>query len=121
MRSYHRRTLVRRESWPLVDGWYWCPPSVVCMRIAVEKKRLEGFLHRNNISFGFQKWVHDQTKLGARLAHACQDGRIRAASGWGIEYFRTAGGTVRLYGKCRFCDVPLSDGIKAIILMEKEL
>ena len=121
MRSYHRRTLVKKEGWPLVDGWYWCPPSVIKKRIADERKRLEGFLHRNNISFGFQRWKDDQSKLEARLAHACNDGRIRAASGWGIEYFHTAGGTVKIYGKCRFCDSPLSDGIKAIILMELEL
>ena len=121
MRSYHRRTLIHREGWPLVDGWYWCPEVVIKKRIADEKKRLRGFMNHNSISFGFQRWKDDQNKLEARLAHACQDGRIRAASGWGIEYFHTAAGIVRIYGKCRFCDTPLSDGIKAIIIMEREL
>ena len=121
MRSYHRRTLIHREGWPLVDGWYWCPEVVIKKRIADEKKRLRGFMNHNSISFGFQRWKDDQSKLEARLAHACHDGRIRAASGWGIEYFHTAAGIVRIYGKCRFCDTPLSDGIKAIIIMEREL
>jgi hypothetical protein len=118
MRSYHRRTLVKKESWPLVDGWYWCPQVVIKNRIEAEKKRLFGFMNRPNISFGFQTWKEDQEKLEARLAHACHDGRIRAASGWGIEKFHTAGGIVKIYGKCRFCDTPLSDGIKTIMMME---
>ena len=121
MRSYHRSTLVRKEGWPLVDGWYWCPESVVKERIEKEQKRLEGFWNRNNIAWGFDIWKKNQTKLEARLAHACHDGRIRAVSGWGVEYFHTVGGIVRIYGKCRFCDTPLSDGIKAIIIMEREL
>ena len=118
MRSYHRRTLVKKESWPLVDGWYWCPEVVIEKRVADEKKRLLECMHRANIGYAFLRWKDDQKKLEARLAHACHDGRIRAASGWGIERFRTAGGIVKIYGKCRFCDIPLSDGIKTIIMME---
>ena len=104
-----------------MDGWYWCPEVVIEKRIADEKKRMARLKGRGSIHYAFQAWKQDQWKLEARLAHACQDGRIRAASGWGIEYFHTAGGTVRIYGKCRFCDAPLSDGIKAIIIMEREL
>ena len=121
MRSCWRRTLVKKESWPLVDGWYWCPESVIEKRIESEKKLLRGRMNRPDIHFAFQRWEEDQSRLEARLAHACHDGRIRAASGWGVEYFHTAGGTVRIYGKCRFCNTPLSDGIKAIIIMEREL
>jgi hypothetical protein len=120
MRSYQRRTLVRKEKWPLVDGWYWCPPVIIKNRIEAEKKRLKGFLN-GSLMFTFQRWRDDQQKLEARLAHACHDGRIRAASGYGIEYFRTAGGTVRIYGKCRFCDEPLSNGVKVVIIMEREM
>jgi len=120
MRVYRRRTLVKREGWPLVDGWYWCPSSVIDKRIAKERERLRDYLN-GPLGFSFQRWKADQKKLEARLAHACHDGRIRAASGWGVERFRTAGGIVRIYGKCRFCDEPLSTGIKAIIIMELEL
>ncbi len=119
MRSYHRSTLVRREGWPLVDGWYWCPPSVVEKRIEDERKRLADVMSRGGISFSFQTWKDDQSKLDARLAHACEDGRIRAPSGWGIEEFQTTGGIIKIYGKCRFCDEQLSDGIKTIITMER--
>ena len=104
-----------------MDGWYWCPESVVERRIETERERLKDVINRPNIYYGFQTWEQDQSILEARLAHACHDGRIRAASGWGVEYFHTAGGTVRIYGKCRFCNSPLSDGIKAIIIMEREL
>ncbi len=119
MRSYHRSTLVRRESWPLVDGWYWCPESVFEKRIKKERERIETSIHYVSMPFAFLRWKDDQKKLEARLAHACHDGKIRAASGWGIEYFQTVGGIAKIYGKCRFCDEPLSDGIKTIIMMDK--
>lgn len=121
MRAYHRKTLVRKESWPLVDGWYWCPQVVIDKRIDDEKKRLKGMLNHSAISFGFLRWKQDQKKLEARLAHACHDGRIRACAGWNVEYHKTVGGIARIYGKCRFCNEPLSDGIKCIILMEATL
>jgi hypothetical protein len=60
-----------------------------------------------------------QYKLEARLAHACDDGKIRAPS-W-VEYYRTKGGGVSIYGKCRHCEKSLSNGIKGIIILEKEL
>ena len=121
MRAYHRKTLVKKESWPLVDGWYWCPQVVIDERIAEEKKRLKGLLNHSAISYGFLRWKEDQKKLEARLAHACNDGKIRATAGWGVEYFTKAGGTARIYGKCRFCNETLSDAIKMIILMEYTL
>ncbi len=121
LRAYHRKTLVKKESWPLVDGWYWCPPVVIDERIAEEKKRLKGLLNHSAISYGFQRWCHDQKRLEARLAHACHDGKIRATAGWGVEYYEKPGGTARIYGKCRFCNEELSDAIKMIILMEKTL
>ena len=104
-----------------MDGWYWCPEVVIKERIAEEKKRLKGVLNHSAIRFGFSRWSDDQKKLEARLAHACSDGKIRATAGWGVEYFTKAGGTARIYGKCRFCNETLSDGIKMIILMEKTL
>ena len=121
MRSYHRKTLIKKEGWPLVDGWYWCPEVVIKDRIAAEKRSLKGFFNHSAISFEFLQWKKKQKELSARLAHACHDGRIRACSGWGVEYFKKVGGISRVYGKCRFCDEPLSDGIKMIILMEKTL
>ena len=121
MKTYHRSTLVKKESWPLVDGWYWCPEVVVEMRVADEKERLKGVLSNYAIQLGYSQWNRNQWKLEARLAHACDDGKIRATAGWGVEYFTKAGGTARIYGKCRACDEALSDGIKMIILMEKTL
>ncbi len=117
MRSYQRKTLVRKESWPLIDGWYWCPPSVVKERIDKEEARILSLQKTSALPFDFLRWGVDQKRLDARLAHACHDGRIRAPAGWGIETFRHVGGIIRIYGKCRFCDEPLSDGIKTIIMM----
>ena len=121
LRSYHRKTLIKKESWPLVDGWYWCPPSVIEKRIKDEKERLHGYLTRPTISYGFLRWKEEQSRLEARLAHACHDGRIRAPSGYGVEYFQGKGGIAKIYGKCRFCDENLSDGIKLMIFMERNL
>ena len=119
MKTYHRKTLIKNESWPLVDGWYWCPLICIEKRIEEEKERLSGFLHASSISYGLLRWSDDQKRLDARLAHACHDGKIRAPSGYGIEYYQKVGGIAKIYGKCRHCDEELSDGIKTIIFMEK--
>ncbi len=121
MRAYHRKTLVKKEGWPLVDGWYWCPEVVIKERIEEEEKSLPQALGNFGIALTFSSWKRDQWKLEARLAHACHDGSIRATAGWGVEYYEKPGGTARIYGKCRFCNETLSDGIKMIILMEKTL
>jgi len=121
LRSYHRKTLIKKEGWPLVDSWYWCPESVVKKRIRNERDRLKSVINRPTISIQLLRWESDQLKLDARLAHACHDGRIRAPSGHGIEYYRGKGGITKLYGKCRYCDEALSNGIKFIIFMELEL
>ncbi len=119
MRSYHRKTLIRKEGWPQIDDWYWCPLSVVDERIENEVNRIKSMPQRNMIRFSFGVWQRQQYDLVARLAHACDDGRIRAPS-W-VEYFKMKNGGISIYGKCRFCDKKLSDGIKGIIIMEKEL
>lgn len=119
MRSYHRKTLVRKESWPQIDDWYWCPLTTVRKRIKDEEARLKTVNKRAPMWYSFHTWKVNQSKLEARLAHACEDGRIRAPS-W-VEYYRTKGGGVSIYGKCRTCEKSLSDGIKGIIIMEKEL
>ena len=119
MRSYHRKTLIRKERWPCIDGWYWCPLTVVAERIEKERNRLDIIKRINPIWYSYQTWKITQYDLGARLAHACDDGRIRAPS-W-VEYYVGKGGHRGIYGKCRFCDTPISDGMKAIIIMEKEL
>jgi hypothetical protein len=120
LRSYHRKTLIKKEGWPEVDGWYWCPASVIKKRIKDEKE----FFNLGTDStrrWSFMRWEEDQWRLEARLAHKCSDGRIRAPSGYGIEKYTRPGGTIKLYGKCRFCDENLTDGIKGIILMETEM
>ncbi len=119
MRSYHRKTLIRKEGWPQIDDWYWCPLSVVHERCENERKRLMGVKVLHPIHFSSSSWIQLQYKLEARLAHACDDGRIRAPS-W-VEYFKKKDKSISIYGKCRHCDKTLSDGIKGIIIMEKEL
>ena len=120
LRSYHRKTLVKKESWPLVDGWYWCPMTVVEERIKKERAFVKMLRGLSSMPFAILRWEQDQKQLDQRLAHACHDGKIRAPSGYGVEKFRTQGGIVRIYGKCRFCDEILSDGIKLIIIIEEE-
>lgn len=121
MRAYQRRTLVKKEGWPEVDGWYWCPEVCIEKRINTEKTRLGSFAGHFSLRLEFDRWKEDQRKLEARLAHACHDGRIRAPSGYGIEYWKNKGGLARIYGKCRHCNEGLSDGIKMIIHMEFSL
>lgn len=103
-----------------MDGWYWCPHSVVEKRVETEKQRLKEHRHVG-LPYQFLTWKEDQMRLEARLAHDCRDGKIRAASGYGIEYYHGEAGKTEIYGKCRFCDEVLSDGIKLIIRMEHEL
>ena len=119
MRSYHRKTLIRKEHWPQIDDWYWCPTSVIDKRVKDEVLRLTGVKKHHSIWYSMQTWTHQQYQYTARLAHACDDGRIRAPS-W-VEYFTLKNGSISIYGKCRYCDKTLSDGIKGIIIMEREL
>ena len=119
MRSYHRKTLIRKEHWPQIDDWYWCSLAMVDKRIIDEKNRFKTINKTNNVWYSFATWERQQYKLEARLAHACDDGRIRAPS-W-VEYFTLKNGSISIYGKCRHCDKTLSDGIKGIIIMEREL
>jgi len=119
MRSYHRKTLIRKEGWPQIDDWYWCPLSLVDERVIDEKNRLSSVSRKNTLWYSWATWERNQYKLEARLAHACDDGRIRAPS-W-VEYFVRKNKSIGIYGKCRFCNKPLSDGMKGIIIMEREL
>ena len=119
LRSYHRKTLIRKELWPLIDDWYWCPIDIIEERVAKETARLKIVSQMSPLWFSLASWEQQQYELGARLAHACSDGRIRAPS-W-VEYYAQKGGAISIYGKCRHCEQTLSDGIKGIIIMEKEL
>ena len=119
MRSYHRKTLIRKEQWPQIEDWYWCPPTIIEERVDKERTRLKVVARQSPLWFSFASWEAGQWDLGARLAHSCKDGRIRAPS-W-VEYYKQKGGAVSIYGKCRHCEETLSDGIKGIIIMENEL
>ena len=119
MRSYHRKTLIRKEGWPQIDDWYWCPLPVIKERVNKEHHRLKSIAKNSAVWYSYGSWVRQQYELVARLAHACNDGRIRAPS-W-VEYFKLKNGSISIYGKCRHCDETLSDGIKGIIIMENEL
>jgi hypothetical protein len=115
--SKHRKTLVREEGWPLVDGWYWCPISAIEERVDGMAVEYEEFMGRIGVGYEFQRWEANQHKLDRRLAHQCADGKIRAPS-WVDQYQRKGGGT-SLYGKCKGCGESLSVGIKTIIIMEQ--
>ena len=121
MRTPHRKTQVKNEQWPLIDDWYWCPMPIVKKRIDDEMERIKPIklTAYSPLWFTIHRWKKYQSTLDARLAHACADGKIRAPS-W-VEYRPTKSGSVSIYGKCRHCNVPLSDSIKGIILMEREL
>ena len=119
MRSYQRKTLIRKEKWPKIDDWYWCPMPCIDDRVEAETERLKSVSRGSPLWYSFHTWKSGQYKLEARLAHSCDDGRIRAPS-W-VEYYRQVGGSISIYGKCRHCEKSLSDGIKGIIIMEKEM
>lgn len=119
MRSYHRKTLIAKENWPQIEDWYYCPIPSIEERVQREKSRLNTISRNTPQWFSFASWRNKQYNLESRLAHACKDGKIRAPS-W-VEYYAQKGGGISIYGKCRRCDAPLSDGIKAIIIMEEEL
>jgi len=116
MKVYQRRTLVKREKWPLIDGWYWCPESVMEARFAKERAHMRLTWTASISSLGWPlSWTFQERVVAGRLAHACDDGEIRAP--WVETYLRNDNVTT-IYGKCRTCNTPLSDGIKAIILLE---
>ncbi len=119
MKNYHRKTLINKESWVLIDDWYWCPKPSIDKRVKEEKDRLSGITRHSPMWFSYGTWHRDQYKLEARLAHDCDDGGIRAPSY--VEYYKQKGGMISIYGKCRRCEKSLSDGIKGIIIMEQEL
>jgi hypothetical protein len=116
----HRRTQVREESWPLIDGWYWCPENVVEDRISEEAIENDpSLIRRAAWSFEWMRWVAGQWALERRLAHQCEDGSISAPE-WVQMYEKKRGG-VSLYGRCKKCREKLSTGVKTIIIMEKVL
>ena len=127
MKVYQRRTLVKREKWPLIDGWYWCPQSVMEARIGEEQIRMLIKGPGPSMAWGWNPagirstlvwplwWEFQEKVVTGRLAHACNDGEIRAP--W-VETYLRRDGITNIYGGCRTCKTSLSDGIKAIILLE---
>jgi hypothetical protein len=112
MRRCQRKTLVKKENWPLIERWYWCPASVIDANVNA--------LYNNHMSsiaqLGWPLWWNIQERIvSSRLAHACDDGGIRAP--W-VETYKRKDNVISIYGKCRKCDTPLSDEIKAIIILE---
>lgn len=117
MTKSHRKTLIKKEKWPLIDGWYWCPIPLIDARIQEKKAHLTYINAANPIWMSFDWWKKHQYDLTRRLAHACNDGKIRAAIE--VQYYTKKSGIVSLYGLCEKCNTPLSDGIKTIIILEK--
>ena len=118
MKGKQRKTLVKDESWPLIEGWYWCPISVVEKRIKEYQEELTimNVIGRIGVGYEFNKWAILQHRISSRLAHQCRDGSIRAPS-WVQTYTRKSG-CRSLYGRCKSCREPLSNGVKTIIIME---
>lgn len=119
MRKEHRKTLVKKEKWPLIDEWYWCPKQIIQQRIDNKYEKFKGFHPNHLIWISFKSWSKHQDDLPRRLAHACEDGNIRAPIE--IEYYKKKKGGVSIHGKCKKCDTKLTDGIKFIIIMEFEI
>ena len=119
MRKCHRKTLIKKEKWPLIDGWYWCPKQLIEQRIANEHDRLSFVSSDTPIWIAVRRWEKLQYNLTRRLAHACDDGKIRAPIE--VEYYKKKRGGVTIHGRCKKCDTKLTDGIKCIIIMEFEM
>jgi hypothetical protein len=111
-----RKTRVIKEGWPLVDGWYWCPKSLIEKRHEFEYAQDKVYWKALGSSTQIPWWAEAEYEVNQRVAHACKDGVIRA--GWGVASYKKKGGTISLYGKCKHCNVKLSDGLKTIIQME---
>jgi len=92
--------------------------KLVEKRIQAEKERMCIVKQSHPLWFQFFTWARTQKMLESRLAHACEDGKIRAPH-W-VENYHSKGGQISLYGKCKNCGAKLSDGVKTIILMTWE-
>lgn len=112
----HRKTVIREEGWPLIDGWYWCPESLIDKRMLAVADEVDEYRHKIGVGYEFRDWVVKQHKLTMRLAHLCEDGSIRAPE-WVQAYPRSCGG-ISIYGRCKGCREPISQGVKTIILLE---
>ncbi len=117
MRNKHRKTLVREEGWPLIDGWYWCPLPLIEKRVEEKAREYKEWLGRIGVGYEFTRWENSQYNLEQRLAHKCESGRIRAPQ-WVQCYQRDSGG-LSIYGRCKGCSADISDGIKTIIILEE--
>ena len=66
MRSYHRKTLIRKEHWPQIDDWYWCPLGVIEERIDKEHYRLKSIAKNSAVWYSYGSWMRQQYKLEAQ-------------------------------------------------------
>ncbi len=118
MRRYQRKTLVREEKWVLIDEWYWCPQGVVDARIEEHISKADNIkkiTRKQYLKSGNPQWIIRQHYIETRIAHACDDGEIRAPR---VEVYKRGDGFTSIYGKCRHCSKHLSDEIKAIAILE---
>ena len=120
MRQYQRKTLVKKEQWTRSDDWYWCPEAAIDKRFKKEVARLNR-LSKILPMYSSTMLRHlsqrgQQALISARLAHDCGNGKIRAPSG--VQIYRKKEGTLRIYGRCRYCKINISNGMKAIIMLE---
>jgi len=109
-----RRTLIKYEKWPEIDGWYWASENIVQDRIDWVKSGGTPWGYPGRLWL----WERTQWELTQRLAHACEDGRIRSLRNV-QTYYGNCG--PRIYGKCSKCNVKLSPGIKTVMMLEGAL
>ncbi|MGW8180817.1 MAG: hypothetical protein ACWGQW_18965, partial [bacterium] len=114
--SKHRKTLIEMEGWPLIDGWYWCPSNVVAARIERMQEECSEDIKHPGFGYEFYKWRNRQSSIAGRLAHKCEDGKIRAPDY--IDIYNRKGGGISIYGHCAGCFEDLSEGVRTIILLE---
>lgn len=93
--SPRRETAIVEENWIPLDDWY------ICSRSIAEKR--EG-----------AEWLEKSQLWNKRLAHKCENGRVRAPTG-----FRFNEAKKTIFGRCSGCSEPLSQSVKAFILLEE--
>ena len=106
-----RKTLVKKEGWPCLGGWYLRSNTNIEQFLTAQE---ELYMKQGTVSFRYHGVL---SSLHMRLAHACKDGKIRAPINCTV--YRKKNGTKTFYGECAKCKVKLSNELKAVLIMEE--
>ena len=128
MRALHRKTRVKNEEWALIGNWYWCPQSCLEERIRLESpdpipepdyptaSMFIGRLSKKHWAYlKYVDWCKTQRAVYSRLAHLCQDGKIRSIY---IEDYSRKKYVSQYRIQCGYCREKLSAGMRAIMTLE---